>query len=467
MPNTTGLVQNIVIGGGFACVWIGPTQTSAELFNLAFAAADDPVKTAFKKNMIGLLQWAQLAGMSVEVFHGDNSPIITTVSTVLPDISPAGPAIHGDFFSVAATNIPVDAIVVFTSAAATVNVTPEVVRPHMAFISQLPAAVPLGRNQLHLEGSGWSTGSVPVDVSDGPRLTVRVLYSGAPKTQPYNIVFVANPAIRDQNGAYSADPVLGDRAGFHNSVRYCLGSLFTLDENVLRQNNMDANIRLVTIFDATQGVTDANTLAQGDNPNIMEPRRTFLRGFVSRYQEIPDIVYVIHGSTTYDRAAAWFTTDDPAQPGTAFTYDSTNSMHGHFAQIPGGVALPTDADQTGPTPLHEFGHAASDFDHGRVIDLYVDGAPGGFNINKKWRTNSTDAVPADFATYDGTTFKADSNRDGLGYPPGWKQYQPLLIDGTRPNIMDNYWLTPDHLKCQLDELTRRWFADRLSAKIFR
>jgi hypothetical protein len=179
------------------------------------------------------------------------------------------------------------------------------------------------------------------------------------------------------------------------------------------------------------------------------------------------MVFVIHGSTTHDRATAWYTTDDTTRPGTAFTYDGISYTHRHFASIPGSAALPISVNPTGLTAIHEFGHAGSDFNMGRVTDLYVD-STGGFNVNKKARANSNDPIPTNFATYDSVTYTSDQNRDGLGYPGTWTSYHPELIDPTRPNMMDNYWLAfDDPLRCRLDRLTYAWFSDRLRAKIFR
>jgi hypothetical protein len=465
---TIGLVQRLTWIGNAVCVQVGDSPQQVELFTIGLSDSDSVSVRAFKSAMIALLAKAQAGGLTVQVAHADTSAIVDSVAVENVDISPVGPAIVGDFYSVAGANIPAGAQLVFVSGAVTVTVTPEILRPQFVFVSALPAAVPIGRCMLHLEAPGWTTASVPVDVVSGQPLTSRVLYSGFSETSPYNIVFVANPAFLNADGSTVADPVLTNRAGFQDTIRYCLECLLTIDEDALRVNNMDARIRLVAIFDPTQGTSAANTLAQGDSPNICEPRRNLVSAFAGTYLETPDILYVIVGGTTYDRASAWFTTDNTASGSTTFTYDGTTHTTYQTASTPGTIALPTDADQTGPTPLHEFGHAASDFNDGRVIDLYVDGVPSGtLVINKKARAQSTDAIPTNFATYQAVTYKSDQNRDGLGYPSNWTSYQPELADATRPNLMDNYWLTPDHKKCRLDKLTHQWFIDRLTTKINR
>jgi hypothetical protein len=120
------------------------------------------------------------------------------------------------------------------------------------------------------------------------------------------------------------------------------------------------------------------------------------------------------------------------------------------------------------TALHEFGHGASDFTNGSVVDLYVDGAAGGFSPNKKFRAQATDPVPTDFATFNGVDYPSDPSRDAIGYPATWTSYHPQLIDGTRPNLMDNFWLSFDTpRRCRLDRLTYDWLRDRLLAKLGR
>ncbi len=470
MASTTGYVQKLNWAGSIAslCAYIGPTSDSTEIFLIQIKSADAPDVRGFKRSMIHALTKAQSAGYPVTVSHPDNSAEITQVTFGQFNISPIGMAIHNDFYAISGTNIPDDVEIIFETNSLVVTVTPDLVRPHWVFLAEFPASISTGRVMVRLEAPGWSSDAVPIDVSNGPRNRVRMLYSGAPKTSPYTIAFVANPAIESEaGGTFTTDPVLTDRPGFHDTVSVCLENMLTVTEDLLRQGNMDAHIRFVAIFDETLTPSDANSLAHALSPNLMETRRTKLKSFLNRYSEEADMVFVIHGSTTYDRATAWFTTDDAGEASTTFTYDGTNHVHGHYAEIPGSAAIPTSLNITGLTPIHEFGHAASDFDNGRVRDLYNDGS-GGFMINKKMRTNAQDPVPANFGTYNGTNYQSDQNRDGLGYPNTWRSYHPELIDNTRPNLMDNYWLTFDDPQlCRLDQLTYDWFSERLRAKIFR
>jgi hypothetical protein len=280
---------------------------------------------------------------------------------------------------------------------------------------------------------------------------------------------VANPAIESQaGGTFNADPVLTNRASYHSAVAYCLQNILRETEDLLRAGGTDAEMRLVSVFDATLGAQQENALAHEVSLNIMEPRRGVLASFLTRFREVADMVFVLHGSTTYTRARAFRTTDDNSRPAVPFTYDGVSRQHGRFSSIPGSCAIPVTVDTTGMTALHEFGHAASDLNNGGVVDLYVDGMAGDFIVNKKFRAQATDPVPANFAMYNGTNYNSDPNRDALGYEATWTSYHPQLIDATRPNLMDNYWLSFDTpRRCRLDQLTYAWMRDRLLAKLGR
>ena len=201
----------------------------------------------------------------------------------------------------------------------------------------------------------------------------------------------------------------------------------------------------------------------------METRRAVLVPFLASFGVVADMVLIIHGSTTHTRASAWFTTDNAALAGTPYIFDGVNRNHCHFPRIPGSAAIPVSLDQSGLTVIHEFSHASSDFNNGKVVDLYDDSGDGtGFLVNKRFRIAPGNPVPADFATYNGTTFAADAARDSLGYPAHWRSYHPVMIDSTHPNLMDNYWeAIGEEQLCRLDQLTHQWMRDRLDAKLSR
>jgi hypothetical protein len=468
---TTGLVQRVFWENSFVCAQIGTTAASAELLFLRFRSSDSRELRDLKRAAATALAEAAATGRVVKAAHPDDSAELVSVSLARYDVSPNGPARHGDFFAVSGSGIPANVEIVFDSAIVTVTVTPDVVRPQFALISQLPSVIPTGRNQLRLQAPGWASGSLPIQVSARPRLRVRPLYSGAPKTEPYTIVFVANPAIEaETGGTVTADPVLADRVGYHEAVAACLFILLRVTEDVLRQREWDSEIRLVSVFDETRPAVTETALAHEVSPNIMEAQRFRLNAFLASYRLRADIVFVIHGSTTHGRASAWWTSDDENRPSTSYTYDGVNRVHGHYARIPGSIAIPSSFDKTKPTPLHEFGHASSDLVNGRVLDLYDDDRSPGFfdfDVNKKARGSAIDPIPVDFASYNGTNYQSDQTRNAIGYPADWTSYHPVLLDSTRPNLMDDYRQTADPQRCRLDRLTYAWLSDRLQAKIFR
>jgi hypothetical protein len=468
VAETRGRITQIVWQAEIVCMFVTTAPNRAELLIVQFLSYDSAFTTGYKRSLVQLLTTAFVSRREVRIFHGDQDPVVTGIDFLPPNISPVGPAIHNDFYSITGRAIPDNAEIVFDSGVLSVAVTPDVRRPHWLLIEQLPAAIPVGPCTVFLRAPGWQSDRVPITVFAGALQTARVLYSGRPTTNPYTFVFAATPALeRASGGTVYADPILTNRADFHDVVRYCIENLLTVTESLLREESLEASVRFVTIFDTTQGATTANALARENLPNLLEPMRDRMNSFCARYGFDPDIVFCISGSTVFTRASAWFTTDDAAKPGVNFNYDGTARVHRRYTSVPGSAAMSTSLNQTGLTALHEFGHAASDFDNGMVVDLYVDDTRGGFVVNRKLRALPTNTIPANFGTYGGATFQSDQSRDGLGYPAAWRSYHAALQDATRPNLMDNYWLAAQPQRCRLDGLTFNWFRDRLRAKILR
>jgi hypothetical protein len=463
MATTTGLVQAITWAGNAVCFRIGSAPASAELLLVIFESTDSALRTGMKSGMVNLLVRARGARYPVSVVHGDSDSTITGATIPGFNICPAR-AVRGDFFTISGSQIPTDSVIDFASSAGTVTITPDVRRPDWLFVAQLPTSVATGRQTVRLRSpaASWTSDAVPIDVSAGPASFVRRLYTGAPKNAPYTIAFIANPTIRTNPGALVADPVTTNRPSFHTAVSFALDNMLNSTEDVLRGNNLDRQIQVVTVFDGTLAANDANGLVQEDSTNIISPRRDKTRSFLGGYQVITDVAFAMSGSTTHTRSSAWFTSDDMTRGTASFTYDGTTYNHGLYASIPGSVALATTA--AGLTPFHEFGHASSIFDDGKVDDLYVDGLRAGLSINKKARALATNPIPTNFATYAGTTYPSDQNRDGIGYPATWTSYHPALQDTTRPNMMDNFWNATDPRRCRLDGLTHDWLTARLRAK---
>ena len=249
-------------------------------------------------------------------------------------------------------------------------------------------------------------------------------------------------------------------------MTHCLTNLLTLDESLLRTNNLDRMLRFVAIFD-TSRVADTNTaLVAGNAPNEIQPRRDQATSFARGYWERPDVVYGVSDSATFTRAFGDATRDAGPITAGGYTYDGTNRGHGLRAETAGAIALSTNMDTTGLTAIHEFGHAASEAANGWIWDLYNDGIPSSFTVNKKMRALASDPVPTNFAMAFGTTYTADASRDGLGYDSTWVSFHPSLQVTNRPNLMDNYWQAGlgNVLQCRFDTLTFDWLLRRIQTK---
>lgn len=89
MAITTGFVQRLswLRPGPTACVWIGPTPTSTELFFIVVRPADSDAEVTFKCGMVSFLVQQQVAGRQVDVWHGDTSSEVTSVATRYCDVT--------------------------------------------------------------------------------------------------------------------------------------------------------------------------------------------------------------------------------------------------------------------------------------------------------------------------------------------------------------------------------------------
>lgn len=232
-------------------------------------------------------------------------------------------------------------------------------------------------------------------------------------------------------------------------------------ETFLGDPMIGPQVKLVALFTSGLDAEDANSLVGQDSlSNLFIARRTAFNPFLARFGITADIVYAISKSDSHTRASAWSTSDDDGRGGVPFTLDGVSLSHRFYSLIPGTIAQHSTSSSL--TALHEFGHAASSYTNGQIVDLYVDSKPGA--NNKRGRP-----IPVQFSVYEGTTFAADTVRDGLGYPSYWSSYHCELHDHRYPAVMDDYWKafdgTPEH--CQHDQLTRRFLLDRVRAKLAR
>ena len=472
MPTHSGFVQSVkVLDDGVVFVSVGPAVDDATLLTVTLSAADSNGVLGVKRVLINLLAKACGHGFEVEAATETGSAEITAVATEHLDIAPNDQPVHEDFFAVTGTDFPDDAQLVFDSDTATVVITPDLVRPHLLLVTSLSTSVPVGWNTLTVTSSAQNSKPFPVDVSNEPRYIKRVFNSGTPKEFPFTLAIVANGAI-DRDGTLNlySDPVLGDRIGYHAIVDYAMNNIFAVDEDFLRPDDRDAEMRVLSIFDADLASVSEACLCQEDAGTTTTPGTTTMfavservNSFLDGYQEVADLCIAFHGSTTHTRGSANRCADDYNRGNPVpFTYDGVGFLHWQFREDPGTTAISVNNLTTKMTAIHELGHAASENDNGRVRDLYQDLTYPELTVNKKWRAASTDPIPATFAEYNGVVFNTDQTRDSLGYPSTWVTYHCRLKEPTAPNLMDSY--TP---ASRLDRLTYAWYKDRIRVNLNR
>lgn len=458
----SGYVQYYKINAGANLfVSIGPTPDDAALLVISLVASDTPGQREVKRRLMTLLGKACAFGLEVEALAETvtRTTIISALWVGPFEIAPNDQPVHEDFFAVAGRDFPSDARLVFDSDAATVTVTPDLVRPHMLFVASLPTSIPLGTNLLTVTSSAGVSKSFDVEVSDEPRYLKRVFCSGAPKQYPFALAIVANGAI-DRDGSLDlyADPVLGNRAGYHAIVDYAMGNLFAVQEDFLRRDDRDAEMRTFSIFDAELATVEANTLCEEDpDSTVMFAKRERVKPFLANYGELADLCIAFHNSATNGLGSANRCLDDYTRGSAeAFAFDGTVYDHWPFRAETGSTAISVNNRTSKMTAIHEIGHCFSEDNNGRVRDLYNNSTYSELTVNKRWRGASTDPIPADFASYRGAVFNSDPTRDGLGYGSGWVTYHCQLRNATVPNLMDAYSPT----SC-LDTVTYAWYADRI------
>jgi hypothetical protein len=285
------------------------------------------------------------------------------------------------------------------------------------------------------------------------------------KPNPYTICFVANPTLESpwQSFTFQADTMPNDGTLFDAAVRYSIDCLFGniagQAEQLLAVPQIAPFVRVVSLRVTGLPVSDLNSLV-GESifGSLLAPRRTQMAAFVRSFGVAADVIFAISQSPTFTRESAFPATDDDAGPGDPFQLDGVTLFHRHNHSIPGTVALHVTSRSI--TPLHEFGHAASSFTNGQIMDLYVDSPPA---LNCK----AGRPIPSNFGKFDITSLTTDFQRAGLGYPPNWRSYHCELIDPAYPAVMDDYINSGNPLACRHDAITRRFLIDRLVAKIKR
>jgi hypothetical protein len=301
--------------------------------------------------------------------------------------------------------------------------------------------------------------------------TVTVIRPGDNIPNPYTIAIIANPALERPlgSGNFVVDPIMANLALFNTTVNYIVTNLFDgladQRETFLNSPGIGPKIRVLSLV-ILNLPPDTNTAMIGEEKttNIIDPRPAAIQSVLGLFHLPADVIYAVTASPTHTRSSSIPGTDDDSRGGVSFTLDGATLNHRFFSTIPGTVALSTTANSL--TALHEFGHAASSVNNGFVDDLYMKITslpPKAINVK------TARPIPVNFANYNGTTMLSDKNRDGLGYPKDWLNYDCELLDASLPAVMDNYFQAGDGVPvhCRHDRITRQFLIDRITAKLSR
>lgn len=300
--------------------------------------------------------------------------------------------------------------------------------------------------------------------------TIRTLLAGdTTKPDPFTITIVANPALETpiRSGVFVRDPILDDEPGFDIAAGKIVDALFGRlpgqRENIFSDPALALAVRIVSIFDASLPPSAANALAAHGTSVLgqLEARRTATQPFLTRFGFTTDVNYAVSASSTHRRASAWYTTDDQTSPGVPFTVHGESMNHRARCLIPGSIAIHRDTELL--DALHEFQHAISSYDNGKIVDLYTN-SPAAVN-SRRGRP-----IPSVFGTYNGTTFNTDMARDSIGYGPLWRSFHCEHIAPPELLLMDDYRLTRPPavpIQCQNDLITRQFVIDRMRVKVNR
>jgi hypothetical protein len=298
------------------------------------------------------------------------------------------------------------------------------------------------------------------------------------KPNPFTVCIIANRLLEAPAGSatYVVDPITANKPAFDVCSKYIVESLFgalpSQTEGVLKDPAIAPHVRIVSIVESSTPDPAApdrdmqSFVAQDGASFLLIARRTQIRDYLLKvYGKTVDIAYAVSGSTTHNRASAWFATDDPPS-GVPFILDGTSLVHCYNTLIPGTVAIHQSASSL--TAPHEFGHALSSYQNGMVVDLYVDN-------NAAVNCKRGRPIVSPFRVYQAHTLLSDMTRSCIGYPTNWTSYH-CERNGAPPGgpdlpaIMDNYYLAcTGHTseECENDAITRHFLRDRLLAKIGR
>jgi hypothetical protein len=297
--------------------------------------------------------------------------------------------------------------------------------------------------------------------------TIVALRTAAPRhREPFVIAIISNPCLSAPGGEVRVDPISRDEPAFQSAVQTIFEALFGQPadqaEPFLGTDDVAEGCTVQHIFLAGYPAERQYAFVQeAPDSDLIGARRWEVDEFLRDTLGIrADLVFVVTASETHNRDAATAATDDEARGGVAFTMDGVRGLHCYYTLIPGAVAF--HASSNGMIALHEAGHALGSYQNGVISDLYVDDGSG---INAKRGR----PIPERFAVLNGTSYRTDPSRNGLGYPDTWQAYHCELHDPEYPSVMDNFWEAAGGAihRCQHDRITRQFLLDRVRAKISR
>lgn len=299
-------------------------------------------------------------------------------------------------------------------------------------------------------------------------------------SNPYTIVFVANPRILKEDKTLERDPIIDNQELFFRVVTRCLKSF--VNNELLRLPEIFPRLRLLAIFQDEETALCEEVAA---GIEILAPLAevAVIREFVTKtvepadkHQDV-DIVFVVSASDYLTRSSARFTQDRFNEGDRDFelTFSPnltafTTKKHAAQAKLP-GVAAISAWDERLKTPVHEFAHAMSSLENGAIVDEYVDKYHPKSEIllrdnmiNRRDRTAPNEAIIDVFAKYryNNELVEYSSDRYRSDKDSSWTSYVPERIDIGCSCVMDIAYY-----EFRWDKLIFDFMYDRLLAKLNR
>ncbi|NUM74412.1 bacteriophage holin [candidate division KSB1 bacterium] len=299
-------------------------------------------------------------------------------------------------------------------------------------------------------------------------------------SNPYTIVFVANPRILKEDKTLERDPIIDNQELFFRVVTRCLRSF--VNNELLRLPEIISRLRLLAVF-RDEETALCEEVAAGIEILAPLTEVAVLKEFVTSTAELTDklpevdIIFVISASDYLTRSSARFTKDrfNRADRNFELTFSPdlatfTTMKHAALAELP-GVAAISAWDERLKTPVHEFAHAMSSLENGAIVDEYVDKYHPKSEvllrdkmINRRDREVANAAIADVFAKYryNNELVEYYSDRYRSDKDSSWTSYVPERIDIGCSCVMDIAYY-----EFRWDKLIFDFMYDRLLAKLNR